>query len=76
MLSKKNKRPSALKKLRRLGNVTKKQSTKASSEAKRGLIAKETEAFLKAGHEIKNIPYGVSGLDPMARGKPVTHGQT
>ena len=76
MLSKKNKRPSALKKLRRLGNVTKKQSIKASSEAKRELIAKETEAFLKTGHEIKNVPFCVSGPDPMARGKPVTHGQT
>ena len=56
--------------------MTKKKSIKASSEAKRELIAKETEAFLKAGHEIKNIPNGVSGQDPKARGKPVTHGQT
>ena len=53
--------------------MTKKKSIKTSSEAKRELIAKETEAFLKAGHEIRNIPYGVSGLDPMGRGKPVTH---
>ena len=56
--------------------MTKKQSIKASSEAKRELIAKETEAFLKTGHEIKNVPFCVSGPDPMARGKPVTHGQT
>ncbi len=56
--------------------MTKKKPLKASSDTKRELIAKETQAFLKAGYEINHIPYGVSGLDPMGRGKPVTHGQT
>ena len=73
MPSKRSKKPSAVRKLQGLSNVTKKKSIKTSSEAKRELVAKETEAFLKAGHEIRNIPYGVSGLDPMGRGKPVTH---
>jgi len=56
--------------------VTKKNTLKTSSEAKRDAIAEETETFLRAGHEINRIPYGVSGLDPMGRGKPTTHGQS
>jgi hypothetical protein len=55
--------------------VIKKKTLKTSSDAKRDEIAEETEVFLKAGHEINQIPYGVSGLDPMGRGKPTTHGQ-
>ena len=55
--------------------MIKKKILKTSSEAKRGEIAEETEAFLSAGHEIDQIPNGVSGLDPMGRGKPTTHGQ-
>jgi len=55
--------------------VIKKKAPSASSEAKREAIAEETETFLRAGHEINRIPYGVSGLDPMGRGKPTTHGQ-
>ena len=55
--------------------MIKKKILKTSSETKRGEIAEETEAFLSAGHEIDQIPDGVSGLDPMGRGKPTTHGQ-
>jgi hypothetical protein len=55
--------------------VIKKKTLKTSSDAKRDEIAEETEVFLKAGHEINQIPSGVSGLDPMGRGKPTTHGQ-
>ena len=75
MPSKKRKKLNALEKLRRLCQVIKKKILKTSSEAKRGEIAEETEAFLSAGHEIDQIPDGVSGLDPMGRGKPTTHGQ-
>jgi DNA-directed RNA polymerase specialized sigma subunit len=73
--NKKRKKPSALKKARRTTKVIKKKTLKTSSDAKRDEIAEETEVFLKAGHEINQIPYGVSGLDPMGRGKPTTHGQ-
>ena len=55
--------------------VIKKKILKTSSDAKRSEIAEDTEVFLKAGREINQIPYGVSGLDPMGRGKPTTHGQ-
>ena len=55
--------------------MIKKKTLKTSSEAKRDEIAEETETFLSAGHEINHIPYGVSDLDPMGRGKPITHGQ-
>lgn len=55
--------------------MIKKKTLKTSSEAKRDAIAEETETFLRAGHEIDQIPDGVSGLDPMGRGKPTTHGQ-
>ena len=55
--------------------MIKKKTLKTSSDAKRDEIAEETEVFLKAGREINQIPYGVSGLDPMGRGKPTTHGQ-
>ena len=55
--------------------MIKKKTLKTSSEAKRDEIAEETETFLSAGHEINHIPNGVSGLDPMGRGKPTTHGQ-
>ena len=75
MPSKKRKKLNAIGKLRRLCQVIKKKTLKTSSEAKRGEIAEETEAFLSAGHEIDQIPDGVSGLDPMGRGKPTTHGQ-
>ena len=75
MPSKKRKKLNAIEKLRRLCQVIKKKILKTSSEAKRGEIAEETEAFLSAGHEIDQIPNGVSGLDPMGRGKPTTHGQ-
>ena len=74
MPSKKRKKLNAIEKLRRLCQVIKKKILKTSSEAKRGEIAEETEAFLSAGHEIDQIPDGVSGLDPMGRGKPTTHG--
>jgi hypothetical protein len=73
--SKKRKRPNALRKQTRPTKVIKKKAPKTSSEAKRDAIAEETEAFLSAGHEIDQIPDGVSGLDPMGRGKPTTHGQ-
>jgi hypothetical protein len=73
--SKKRKRPNALRKQTRATKVIKKKTLKTSSEAKRDEIAEETETFLSAGHEINHIPYGVSGLDPMGRGKPTTHGQ-
>jgi hypothetical protein len=56
--------------------VIKKKTLQTSSDAKRDEIAQETETFLRAGHEINRIPYGVSGLDPMGRGKPTTHGQS
>ena len=56
--------------------MIKKKTLKISSEAKRAEIAEETETFLRAGHEINRIPYGVSGLDPLGRGKPTTHGQS
>ena len=75
MPSKKRKKLNAIGKLRRLCQVIKKKTLKTSAEAKRGEIAEETEAFLSAGHEIDQIPDGVSGLDPMGRGKPTTHGQ-
>ena len=75
MPSKKRKKPSALKKARRTTKVIKKKALKTSSDAKRDEIAEETEIFLKAGREINQVPYGVSGLDPMGRGKPTTHGQ-
>ena len=75
MPSKKRKKPSASKKASRTTKVIKKKTLKISSDAKRDEIAEETEVFLKAGHEINQIPYGVSGLDPMGRGKPTTHGQ-
>ena len=55
--------------------MIKKKTLQTSSDAKRDEIAQETEVFLKAGREINQIPYGVSGLDPMGRGKPTTHGQ-
>jgi len=55
--------------------VIKKKTPKTLSEAKRDAIVEETKAFLSAGHEIDQIPDGVSGLDPMGRGKPTTHGQ-
>ena len=55
--------------------MIKKKTLQTSSDAKRDEIAQETETFLKAGREINQIPYGVSGLDPMGRGKPTTHGQ-
>ena len=55
--------------------MIKKKTLQTSSDAKRDEIAQKTETFLKAGHEINQIPYGVSGLDPMGRGKPITHGQ-
>jgi hypothetical protein len=73
--SKKRKRPNALKKAKRTTKVIKKKILKTSSDAKRSEIAEDTEVFLKAGREINQIPYGVSGLDPMGRGKPTTHGQ-
>ena len=53
-----------------------KTTPKLSSEAKRESIAEETEAFLRAGHKIKQIPDGVSGQDPYGRGKPLTPGPT
>ena len=71
----KRKKPGALKKARRTSKVIKKKTLQTSSDAKRDEIAQETETFLKAGREINQIPYGVSGLDPMGRGKPTTHGQ-
>jgi len=55
--------------------VIKKKTPKTSSEAKRDQIAEETETFLNAGNAISHVPCGVSGLDPMGRGKPTTHGQ-
>lgn len=55
--------------------MIKKKTPKTLSEAKRDAIAEETKEFLRAGHEIDQIPDGVSGLDPMGRGKPTTHGQ-
>ena len=55
--------------------MIKKKTLQTSSDAKRDEIAQETETFLKAGREINQIPYGVSGMDPMGRGKPTTHGQ-
>ena len=75
MPNKKRKKPSALKKARRTTKVIKKKALKTSSDAKRDEIAEETEVFLKAGREINQIPYGVSALDPMGRGKPTTRGQ-
>jgi len=74
--SRKRKTLNAIGKLIRLAKVIKKNTLKTSSEAKRDAIAEETETFLRAGHEINRIPYGVSGLDPMGRGKPTTHGQS
>ena len=71
----KREKPNALRKQTRPTKVIKKKTLKTSSEAKRDEIAEETETFLSAGHEINHIPYGVSGLDPMGRGKPTTHGQ-
>ena len=56
--------------------MIKKKTLQTSSDAKRDEIAQETETFLRAGHEINRIPDGVSGLDPMGRGKPTTHGQS
>ena len=73
--SKKREKQNAKEKLRRLAKVIKKKTLKTSSEAKRDAIAEETETFLRAGHEIDQRPDGVSGLDPMGRGKPTTHGQ-
>jgi hypothetical protein len=73
--SKKREKLSASKKTRRTMVVIKKKILKTSSDAKRSEIAEDTEVFLKAGREINQIPYGVSGLDPMGRGKPTTHGQ-
>ena len=73
--SRKRKTLNAIGKLIRLAKVIKKNTLKTSSEAKRDEIAQGTETFLKAGREINQIPYGVSGLDPMGRGKPTTHGQ-
>ena len=55
--------------------MIKKKTPKISSEAQRDAIAEEIATFLKAGNEINHIPSGVSGLDPMGRGKPTTHGQ-
>ena len=55
--------------------MIKRKTLKTSSEAKRGEIAEETEAFLGAGQEVDQIPNGVSGLGPRGRGKPTTHGQ-
>lgn len=75
MPSKKKERPSASRKQTRPTKMMKKKTPKTSSEAKRVTIAEETEAFLSAGHEIDQIPDGVSGLDPMGRGRPTTHGQ-
>ena len=75
MPSKKRKKPSAFKKGGRTTKVIKKKTLQTSSDAKRDEIAQETETFLKAGREINQIPYVVSGLDPMGRGKPTTHGQ-
>jgi len=54
--------------------LIKKTPHKASSDAKRQLIAEETEAFLKGGHKITHIPDGISGLEPKSPGKPVTQG--
>ena len=73
--SKNRKKPNALKKARGTSELIKKKTLKTSSDEKRNEIAQETETFLKAGREINQIPYGVSGLDPMSRGKPTTHGQ-
>ena len=75
MPSKKREKQNALGKLTRPTKVIKKRTQKTSSEAKRDAIAEETKAFLSAGHEIDQIPDGASGLDPMGRGKPTTHGQ-
>ena len=75
MPSKKREKPNALRKQTRPIKVIKKKTPKTSAEAKRNAIAEETETFLRAGHEISHIPDGVSGLDPMGRGKPTTHGQ-
>ena len=75
MPSKKRKKPNALKRARRTSKVIKKKTQQTSSDAKRDEIAQEIETFLKTGREINQIPYGVSGLDPMGRGKPTTHGQ-
>ena len=55
--------------------MIKKKTPKISSEAQSDAIAEEIVTFLKAGNEINHIPSGVSGLDPMGRGKPTTHGQ-
>jgi hypothetical protein len=53
-----------------------KTTPKLSSDAKRESIAEETEAFLRAGHKITQIPDGVSGQDPHGRGKPLAPGPT
>jgi len=55
--------------------VIKKKTPKISSQAQRDAIAEEIATFLKAGNKISHVPSGVSGLDPMGRGKPTTHGQ-
>ena len=73
--SKKRKKLNAIGKLRRLSKVIKKKTPKISSQAQRDAIAEEVATFLKAGNEISHVPSGVSGLDPMGRGKPTTHGQ-
>ena len=75
MPSKKREKQNALGELTRTTKVIKKKTPKTLSEAKRDAIVEETKAFLSAGHEIDQIPDGVSGLDPMGRGKPTTHGQ-
>ena len=75
MTSKKSEKTNAKGKLRRLAKVIKKKILKTASEAKRDAIAEETETFLRAGHEIDQIPEGASGLDPMGRGKHKTHRQ-
>lgn len=54
--------------------MIKTKTPKLSTDAQRDSIAEETEAFLKAGHKIEQIPDGVSGQDPHGRGKPLAPG--
>ena len=54
--------------------MKKKTSAEPTPDARRKSIAKDVQAFLDAGHEINQIPDGMSGQDPYGRGKPLRLG--
>ena len=54
--------------------MRRKTNAEPPPDVRRQLIAKDLEAFLRAGHKINHVPDGVSGQDPSGRAKPLKLG--